>query len=109
MIDEQQLLRAIMRSESAYEYYIENKRYHQALRIYEANQTLYGFLCMYSLDCSEEILDVVFDYIFHLEDWFAQFKRLKKTNPGLEDAFVFEKLEHSISYPKEFKQFLKIY
>lgn len=109
MIDEQQLLRAILRSESAYDYSIKHKRFHQALRIYEANQTLYEFLCMYSLECGEEILDVVFDYIFHLEDWFAQFENLKMTNPGLEDIFVFEKLEHGISYPKEFKQLLKIY
>jgi len=106
---EKQLLRSIMRSESAYAYYLENKRYHQALRIFKANQTVYGFLCMYSLDCSEEILELVHDYIFHLEDWFAQFKRLKKTNPGLEDTFVFEQLENGITYPKDFKQFLKIY
>jgi hypothetical protein len=109
MIDEQQLLRAVLRTESAYEYYIKHKRYHQAIRIYQANRTLYDFLCMYSLDCNEEILDLVFDYIFHLEDWFAQFKRLKKTNPRLEDSFEFEKLENSISYPKDFKHFLKSY
>lgn len=109
MIEEQQLLRAIMRAESAYDYYIKNKRYHQALRIYRANQTVYDFLCMYSLDCNDQILDAVLDYIFHLDDWFAQFKNLKKTNPGLEHTFVFERLEYAISYPKEFKQLLKIY
>jgi len=105
---EKQLLRSIMRSESAYAYYLVNKRYHQALRIFEANQTVYGLLCVYSLECSEEIIDLVYDYIFHLEDWFAQFKHLEKSNPNLEDTFVFGKLEYGIAYPKDFKQFLNI-
>jgi len=107
MIKETEILRAIMRSESAYAYYIDQKRYHQALRIYRANKMLYNLLSMYSSNCSEELLQPVFDYIFHLEDWFEQFKSLKKSNPGLEDTFVFEKLEYGISYPKDFKQLIK--
>lgn len=103
----QQLLRSILRSENAYAQYLENKRYHQALRIYKANQVIYHLLCGYSLDCNDEVLNSVLNYIFHLEDWFAQFEKLKKSNPNLEDPFVFEKLEHGIPYPKEFKSTLK--
>lgn len=103
----QQLLRSILRSENAYAHYLENNRYYQALRIYKANQVIYDLLCGYSLNCNERELNLVLNYIFHLEDWFAQFEELKKSSPGLEDSFVFERLEHSLSYPKEFKQLLK--
>lgn len=101
-----QLYRAILRSEKAYEYYKKQRKYHQALRIYKANQEVYSFLEKLYLTCEEELLNIVFEYIFHLEDWFEQFNELRNKRPSLSEEFVFERLEFGISYPQKFKQYL---
>lgn len=102
MNKKQLLERAIKRSQSAYEIYLPEKKYHQALHIYKANQVVYQLLVAYSEDCEEILLRDIFQYIFHLEDWFAQFLALEASTPELEDTFIFEKLQFGISYPKEF-------
>jgi hypothetical protein len=39
-----------------------------------ANQEVYDLLSKYIYKCDDAIIDVVVSYIFHLEDWFEQFK-----------------------------------
>ena len=107
MCKEKELFRAILRSEKAYTYYKDRKRYHQALHIFKANEIVYEMLVAYSLTCEKKLLDPVFDYIFHLEDWFEQFLQLKASKPALEDSFIFSQLENNISYPKNFKDQIK--
>jgi len=103
----EKIFRSILRSERAYTCYKEHKKYHQALRIYKANIVVYNLLTEYSFICPDSHLNKTFEYIFHLEDWFSQFKNLEKTNPKLEDNFVFEKLENSIDYPIDLKNLIK--
>ncbi|NBC57066.1 MAG: hypothetical protein GVY05_02110 [Bacteroidetes bacterium] len=102
-----QLERAILRSEAAYALYISQKKYHQALHIYKANLRVYELLLEYAEFCSSSNLNLVFEYIFHLEDWFVQFKNQEKEVTSLEDLFVFSRLLNGIPYPKTFKQLLK--
>lgn len=90
------------RSQKAYELYREKKYFYQALRIYKANQEIYWML-MNSADLwNDAIKDIIIEYIFHLEDWFEQFERLRdKNEPALIDVFVFNRLEDSMPFPKE--------
>lgn len=101
------LINAIVRSEYAYSKYKENKKYFQALRIKNANLVVYNLLQEYILISEDsDVLDVC-NYIFHLEDWFAQFNVREQLNPNLEDVFVFDRLEGSLPFPKEFTEKLK--
>lgn len=98
------LLRAIQRSEFAYSAYIENKKYFQALRIYKANKIIYDLLEEYLLLCDEKDIELVCNYLFHLEDWFNQFdEKSKGINMELSSKFVFERLNYAIPFPKDFK------
>ncbi|WP_374449210.1 hypothetical protein [Cloacibacterium normanense] len=101
MNKKQLLIRAIKRSEAAYEIYVVRKKYHQALHIFRANEAIYQLLASYLEDCEEQELQTIFQYIFHLEDWFSQFSELQATSPKLEDTFVFNKLQDGIPYPKD--------
>ncbi|AZA85006.1 hypothetical protein C1637_22260 [Chryseobacterium lactis] len=98
------LLRALDRSEKAYALYLHNKKYFQALRIYNANKNIYELLNEYIYTCEEKDTPLVIEYIFHLEDWFNQFETEESTN--LADVFVFHRLEGAISFPKNFKNIL---
>lgn len=103
------LKRAIERSNAAYLAYSEQKKYFMACRIYNANIQLYDFLESYLYE--EDVLDEkeVFEYLFHLEDWFNQFDAtVEKQQPQLEDRFVFERLDGSYAYPTSFLDNLKI-
>lgn len=104
---EKEILRAILRTESAYKYYKEQRLYHQALRIYKANEQVYDMLLRFYLKCSDDMIPDVLEYIFHLEDWFEQFDQLKKTTKNLDDEFIFERLQFGIGYPSKFKTKLK--
>ena len=102
------LLIAIERSQTAYQNYGLDKKYIQALRIYNANQEVYKLLhkLMYQ---SNTNLEDVFDYLFHLEDWFATFENtVENLQPQLGDVFAFERIAGSMSYPKEFYNNLKM-
>lgn len=96
------LKRSILRSQKAYQLYLENKRYHQALRIFKANEIVYRLLQEFLFDCDESLLEEVFNYIFHLEDWFESFKFLEKAGHSLEDTFVFPRLDDSPGFPRYF-------
>lgn len=101
------LKRAIIRSTKAYQLYLSNKYYYQALRIYHANQIVYVLLNEYYNICDEVDMEHVLNYIFHLEDWFEQFKQLQKTNPNLKECFVFERFADSPAFPSDFLNLLK--
>jgi len=102
MILEKKIIREIQRSTNAYELYKEDKMYYQALRIFSANKKIYKLLVQYSYDCEEAILKDVYNYIFHLEDWFNQFHKYADKPIELEAEFVFERLKNSIPFPSDF-------
>lgn len=98
------LLRAIQRSEFAYSAYLKNKRYFQAIRIYNANKVVYGLLEEFLFLCEEKDIEIVCNYLFHLEDWFNQFEnKNKEEKMELSSEFVFERLENAVPFPKDFK------
>ena len=98
----QGIRRSIRRSEKAYELYVDEKLYYQALRIYKANIIVYNLLQEFVFECEETYLDQVHLYIFHLEDWFESFKFLEGLQPALEDSFIFERLKGSPPFPSLF-------
>ena len=102
MSREKKIIRSILRSTSAYNLYREDKMYYQALRIFSANKKTYKLLVQYSYDCDEAILKEVYNYIFHLEDWFNQFHKHTDKPIELEVEFVFERLKNSIPFPSDF-------
>ena len=100
---EKKIIRSIQRSQSAYELYLEDKFYFQALRIYKSNLQVYSLLNEYVFLCEESVLSDVLKYIFHLDDWFLQFKQAEvQLSPNPEDLFVFDRLNKSISFPSDF-------
>lgn len=101
----EKLKRAIQRSENAYQYYLDSKKYFQALRILKANQIIYELLNEFIYSCKDEELEAVETYIFHLEDWMHQFQR-EQEGKNLADSFVFERLEGGIPFPKKIKEIL---
>lgn len=98
----ERLKRSILRSQMAYKFYLNDKKYYQALRIFRANETIYYLLEEFLFECETSQLDEIFEYIFHLEDWFESFKSMEKTKPALEDIFIFERLEGSPGFPGSF-------
>lgn len=102
-----QLKRAITRSESAYESYLKEKKYFQALRIKKANLVLYQLLEDYLFICKDSEVQDIIEFLFHLEDWQSQFEVHEKEKFELEENFVFEKLSDSFSYPKAFTEKIK--
>lgn len=100
---EKKIIRSIQRSEAAYKLYLEDKLYFQALRIYNSNVLVYNLLNDFVFSCEELILNDVLEYIFHLDDWFLQFKQTEdKLQPSSEDLFVFDRLNKSIPFPAGF-------
>lgn len=97
------LSRAINRSENAYKLYNHEKKYFQALRIYQANKIVYSLLNEYIFECDEIHLQLVNEYLYHLEDWFVQFESEKVNVKDLNQNFAFPSLEGSIRFPKDFK------
>lgn len=103
----EKLSRAMLRSELAYQHYLQNKRYFQALRIYKANESVYEALNEYLFSCHGDHVTEVINYIFHLEDWFNQFEQASNSySLQLEDEFIFERLEGSIPFPRGFIELL---
>jgi hypothetical protein len=93
---------AIGRSQAAYNLYVSERKYFQALRIKAANLHVYEILEVYLYECDESEEEAVQRYIFHLEDWFNQFGELEKEGPKLESEFVFERFKNSPEFPKTF-------
>lgn len=101
------LARAIRRSERAYQGYVEDRRYFQAARIYYANLVVYQLLEAYLLVCPEEEVDQVCDYIYHLEDWIAQFECSQGDVAVPTEKFVFHRWEGAVAFPNAFVSELK--
>jgi muramoyltetrapeptide carboxypeptidase LdcA involved in peptidoglycan recycling len=104
---EEKIIRAIVRSETAYQFYKIEKAYYQSKRIYTANLSIYNLLIEYSYVCDEDLITETLNYIFHLEDWFLQYKELEKSVTQLQQEFIFERFKNSPSFPKHFKSKLK--
>lgn len=100
---EEELMRAIRRSERAYALYVEKKLFFQALRIYKANRKVYALLEKFMFECEEQYLPEIFQYLFHLEDWFESFHAAQGIQPALDDLFVFKSLPGTPKYPSDFK------
>lgn len=104
------LIRAIECSEKAYQLYLTEKKYFQANRIYNANKFLYKKLQKFLVKNNvEELNNEIYLFLFHLDDWFLQFKHHSKTVKDLSDLFVFERITNGIGFPKDFKENLKKY
>lgn len=96
----QKLHRAINRSQAAYNLYIADKKYYQALRIKQANEKVYELLEAFLYECDEKEVEVIHQYLFHLEDWFNQFEALETTPVDLDSEFVFTRFAASPEFPK---------
>ncbi|CAM3389333.1 hypothetical protein [Aequorivita lipolytica] len=96
----QKLHRAIKRSQAAYNLYTPDKKYYQALRIKLANEKVYELLEVFLYECDEKEVDLIHQYLFHLEDWFHQFETLEKKLIDLEAEFVFNRFDESPEFPE---------
>ena len=101
---------AIDRANAAYKLYIDEKKYLQAKRVYKSNKVLYNLLqdCMYDKCITD--YESYFSFLFHLEDWFEQFKahelELEKTL-NLNSVFIFDRYKNSPEFPKNFLNTIK--
>lgn len=109
MFDYTTLTNNIKRSELAYRLYCENKKYHQALHIFYANQIVYDELngLLEKEGLSDSMLKATINYLFHLEDWFLQFSILEEYIKDPQHTFSFLPLEYSMSYPTNFLEVIK--
>jgi len=96
------LLKAIERSEVAYQIYLTGRRYGQALKIYQENQVVCELLKEYLHTCEKADADATNNYLAHLEGWFHQFEQ-EQVNKQPDDVFVFERSANGIAFPKDFK------
>ncbi len=97
---------SIALSQAAYDAYKNDKKFYQALRIYNANKRVYKHLenALDDTD-SETVLKVIQNYLFHLDDWMHQFEFEKELlKPSLNQTFVFQRLEGMIAYSEEFRK-----
>lgn len=103
------LVNNIKRSEQAYRIYRKDKKYHQALHIFYANQTVYDELnnLLKKENLSDSFLNLTINYLFHLEDWFLQFSILEKDIKDPQDVFSFSSFKENISYPHDFLEAIK--
>ena len=94
----------IERSQKAYDLYKTYPNYHHALHIFNANKVIYEELnkLLASDKLSYSFRNQIYNYIFHLEDWFLQFGLYEKHVEGLEEEFIFEPFKHSIPFPTNF-------
>jgi hypothetical protein len=92
------------RSQFAYNEYVKRKKYYQAKRIFNANEELLALLKEFQFLCDPELLECVFKYICHLDDWFLQFKEAERKIENITDEFVFTRLEYSFKFPNDFYQ-----
>lgn len=99
----------IKRSEIAYQVYCKNKNYHHALHIFNANKIIYDELndLLKERDLSNRLLELIVNYLFHLEDWFLQFSVLEREVDSPQQTFSFLPLDNSIPYPSEFLEVIK--
>ncbi len=97
------LLNAMERSEHAYKMYLDEKKYFQAIRIFNSNKLVYSILESMLIEDNDLNKKIIINYIFHLDDWFSQFNELKiSSSIGLNETFFFERIEGMIPFPINF-------
>lgn len=97
------LIQAIERSELAYQLYLEEKKYFQAIRIYNSNKLIYSILESILIEENSFDRNKIINYIFHLDDWFSQFNETVESRSFvLNETFVFERIEGMFPFPKDF-------
>ena len=97
------LIKAIERSDLAYKLYLNDKKYFQAIRIYNSNKMIYTILESMLLEDNSLDNKKIIDFLFHLDDWFSQFNETVKSHSySLKDTFVFERIEGMFPFPKDF-------
>lgn len=102
------LINNINRAEASYKIYCKIPNYHHAMHILHANEKIYSCLNLLLEDPKHlEHREEIFNYLFHLEDWFLQFRSLEKGITDLEQEFKFMPLENAIAYPKCFLRTLE--
>ena len=102
------LIQAIERSEFAYQLYLKDKKYFQAIRIYSSNKLIYNILESMLLEDNGLDKKKIINFLFHLDDWFSQFNEAVESRSfGLNDTFVFERIEGMFPFPKDFISELK--
>jgi hypothetical protein len=102
------LIRVIERSELAYQLYLKEKKYFQAIRIYNSNKMIYTILESMLLEDNSLDKKKIVDFLFHLDDWFSQFNEtLESRSFVLNEMFVFERIEGMFPFPKDFVLMLK--
>lgn len=101
-------IRAIERSELAYQFYLKEKKFFQAIRLYNSNLFVYSILESLLLEDDSIDKNTLICYLFHLDDWFSQFKKTVEAHPfALDDRFVFERIEGMFPFPKDLISELK--
>jgi len=96
----------LLRTNQAYKLYARNKKYYQAKRIYKANKKLYKLLNEFLFEETSNKEETL-NFIFHLEDWFEQFKEQEKLlgdSLTLDSEFVFLRKKESPSFPLDYKK-----
>lgn len=114
------IINNIKRSEFAYLLYKRNPSYHHAKHIWYANNMVYIGLNDYlgNYQINKEKRELIFAYLFHLEDWFLQYQELEaqflkekgeqRKSINLEQEFKFLPFIENIPYPQNFiREFLK--
>lgn len=102
------LIQLIERSELAYQLYIKDKKYFQAIRIFNSNKLIYNILESILLEDNDIDKKKIINFLFHLDDWFSQFNEaIESRSYLLNDTFVFERVEGMFPFPKDFISELK--
>lgn len=97
------LIKAIERSEMAYQLYFNDKKYFKAIRIYHSNKLIYTILESLLLEDNNLDKEDIIKFLFHLDDWFSQFNdKVESRLVELNETFVFERIEGMFSFPKDF-------
>lgn len=90
----------LQRSRMAYADYLGAKKYWQAAVIRQANREVYRLLLTKAAFIPDALQEDTAALLNHYNAWFLQFRRhKKKTKPGLNDSFVFQRLEAQPPFP----------
>lgn len=90
----------LQRSRMAYTDYLGAKKYWQAAVIRQSNREVYRLLLTRASFIPDVLQEDVAELMNHYNAWFLQFRRhKKKTKPGLDDEFVFGRLEAQPAFP----------
>lgn len=90
----------LQRSRLAYSDYLGAKKYWQAAVIRQSNREVYRLLLTRAALIPDTLQEDAALLMNHYNAWLLQFRRhKKKTKPGLNDEFVFERLKNQPPFP----------